>query len=342
MKEMPVNEGLEEIAAFPFDLQLFADGEESAGADAGGEATGDMDTGFEDEGADVSEDGSNQEEESAESYSGVVAQGTEDEELDGKGKQSPEANAAFAKMRKEKEEAERRALVAKEEIQKQRDQEFANRFGKSHGIFTEQQYWAAVDREQQIRQQQQQQNLEQLPKQIYQQLISEGYDPKVADGLSQVQAGKIQLAQMQQQLKDREKADQKREATARQQATQAQFVAQINADYNELTKKYGDMIPKLEEMDDATVALMKNGLPLKAAWLTAHEDEVIEFAKKGGVAKALRNVNSKSHMKSESGGAGDFGTEVALSPEQLRVWHAMGYSSKEARKREAKYAKRGK
>jgi hypothetical protein len=68
----------------------------------------------------------------------------------------------------------------------------------------------------------------------------------------------------------------------------------------------------------------------------------LAFAQRSGANKTLKNVNSKAHLQSEKSGGGSFAQLPELSPEQLRVWKMMGYNETEARKRAAKYQKRGK
>jgi len=90
---------------------------------------------------------------------------------------------------------------------------------------------------------------------------------------------------------------------------------------------------------------MKQGIPLKAAWLSAHEDEVIEYAKGNGAKKMAKNVSSKAHLQSEKSGAGSFGKEVDLSPGQISAYRNL-FGSKmtiaEMKKREVAFQKRGK
>jgi len=342
MMEMPFNEGQETVAAFQVNLQLFADdaGDAGGSVDSGG---GVADTGADDSGADegdsniiVGDAGDD------ETGSGDVDQGNDDDVPGAVKGQSAEANKAFAEMRKQKQAAEMAAQKAKDDIQKQRDAEFASRFGQSHGIFTEQQYWAAMDREQKQKQAEAFKQQAELPKQLYNDLIAKGYDPKVAESIADGLATKIELQRLKEDREVEKKANQEQQTKAKQEAQREKTAKQIMADHEALSKKYGELVPSLDAMDEATVELMKQGIPLKAAWLTAHEDEVLEFAKNNGAKKMAKNVSSKAHLQSEKSGAGSFGKEVDLSPEQLRVWRAMGYNDKEARKRAAKYAKQGK
>jgi len=333
MIETPVNEGQETVVAFQMDLQMFAD---EAVADGGGDV-GSVDTGADSLGADESDSEVTVGGDDVDS--GVVDQ-DESEDVPGAVKgQSAEANKAFAEMRKKAEAAEKAAQRAKQEVQAQRDAEYARRFGKSHGIFTEQQYWAALEREQQQKEEQAKLAAKQLPARVYQELIANGYDPKVAQGLAEVEAQKIQMKQLMQDLKVQKDQETQKEFEARKR----QIADGVVSDHGKLVKEFGEgVVPSLDMLDAATVQKMQRGYSLYDAWTTSNLDTVREHAKKAGSAKALKNVNSKNHLKSEKDGGGDFGTEVTLTADQLRVWKAMGYNEKEARKRAAKYAKRGK
>jgi hypothetical protein len=318
MSETPVNEGQEQVVAAP------SGDENNTGAEIS-----------------VDENDSNITVGDDEAGSGSVDQ--DESEVPGAVKeQSAEANKAFADMRKQKESAEKAVQKARNDVQKQRDSDYAKRFGDSHGIFSEQQYWAAMDREQTQKAEQAKQQQVELPKQLYADLIANGYDPKVAESIADGLATKLELQQLKQESAADKRKQQEQQTKQQQDVQREKFAKQIETDHEALSKKYGELVPALDAMDEATIELMKQGIPLKAAWLTAHEDDVIEFAKNNGAKKMAKNVSSKAHLQSEKSGAGSFGKEVDLSPEQLKVWRAMGYSDKEARKREAKYVKQGK
>lgn len=336
MMKMPVDDGQEQVTAvLKMDLQLFAEeagtgGGESAGS-TGDAGAGDVGSGADASGADVSGgtdfDGAGP---------GVVDQGDGDDVPGAVKSQSPEANRAFAEMRKQKEAAEK---SAREKVQRERDAYYAERFGESHGIFTEAQYMQALERERKQKAQADQERQAQLPNQIYQQAIQEGYDPKVAKLLADNAQKDLKMQAIEQQLA----ADKKARLEEKKQAHTQMLAKKIDRDHKSLLQKYGDLVPAtLEELDEDTRSLVVSGVPLKAAWLQVHEDEVLEFAKRGGANKAMKNLNSKSHLQTEQSGAGDFGTKVELTPEQLRVWKAFGYKGKEAQQRAAKYQKRGK
>jgi len=348
MDKMPVNEGLEKVAAFPFDLQLFAVNLHNEGdIDAGGGSDISVNGAGDESDADVSIDDNihvGNEKNTADAIveePDVVNQGAEEDNApEAIKKQSPEADRAFAEMRRKAEAAEKAAQQAKVDIQAQRDAEFANRFGKSHGIFTEAQYWAALDREEQAKTEQQRQQMQQKPNQIYQEAISKGYDPEVA----RLMAEKVQQDLELQDVKQRLANVDQREMERQKRAMHEMAANQIRADHTELSKKYGDLVPPIKELDEETKAMMQRGVPLKAAWLATHEDEVLEFAKKAGANKTMKNVNSKAHLQSERSGSGDFGIEVNLDPDQLKVWRQAFPNESDARlkKRASKYIKRGK
>lgn len=332
MIETPVNEGQDKVVAYQMDLQKFAD---EAVVDTGG-GVSDTDTGANTADADVGTTDVDTVD------SGVVDQNGEEDAPETVKGQSPEANKAFAEMRKRAEAAERKAEIARDEtarqIQLQKDARYAEQFGKSHGIYTEAQYWQAMEKQRKDNEEQARQQALRKPKEVYQQLIKEGYDPKVAELAAKDMEKDIEIAQLKQDRAAEKLALQQKE----QAAVKENLAKKILHEHDYLTKKYGDLVPSLDQLDAETIAMMRDGVPLKAAWLAVNEDKVIEHAKRNGTAKALKNVNSKSHLTTEKDGGGDFGTEVTLSPEQLRVWKAMGYSDKEARKRASKYVKQGK
>lgn len=254
-----------------------------------------------------------------------------------KREQSPEANAAFAELRRRAEEAERKLA----DDQKRRDQFYADKFGKSHGIFTEAQYMAAVEQDQKRQEAQRQQEIQQRPQvvyqQAYQQLIEQGYDQQVAHRMATAEANNLANVLKMQALEDRLAAREKQEQQKTEQQQKEAAINQVLADHKYLREKYADLVPDIENLDAQTVALMNQGIPLKAAWLAANEDAVIDFAKGKGAQKATREINSKAHLDSEKGGGSGIGKQVHVSAEKLQVWRALGYSDKEARQKEARY-----
>jgi len=262
-------------------------------------------------------------------------EGTPNEELPEsvKREQSPEANAAFAEMRRKAEEAER--------VLRERDAWVEQNFGQSHGLRSWEQYQAAIEqthRQQQVaRQQELQQRPQQVYQQTYQQLIEQGYDQQVAQRLASNEANNVAHALEAQAMKEKlamlERQDQER---VRQQQQEA-ITAQILADHQYLRGKYSELVPDIQDMDANTIALIKQGIPLKAAWLAANEDAIVDYARGKGAQKAVREINSKAHLDSEKGGGSGIGKQVHVSAEKLQVWRALGYSDKEARQKEARY-----
>jgi len=254
-----------------------------------------------------------------------------------KREQSPEANAAFAEMRRKAEEAERKLA----DDQKRRDQFYADKFGKSHGIFTEAQYMVAVEQDQKRQEAQRQQEMQQRPQavyqQTYQQLIEQGYDQQVAHRMATVEANNVANVLKMQALEDRLAAREKQEQQKSEQQQKEAAINQVLTDHKYLREKYADLVPDIENLDAQTVALMNQGIPLKAAWLAANEDAVIDFAKGKGAQKATREINSKAHLDSEKGGGSGIGKQIHISDEKMQVWRALGFSDKEAKQREARY-----
>ena len=262
-------------------------------------------------------------------------EGTPNEELPEsvKREQSPEANAAFAEMRRKAEEAER--------VLRERDAWVEQNFGQSHGLRNWEQYQAAIEqthRQQQVaRQQELQQRPQMVYQQSYQQLIEQGYDQQVAHRMATAEANNLANVLKMQALEERLATQERQEQQKTEQQQQEAVVNQILTDHKYLREKYADLVPDIENLDAQTVALMYQGIPLKAAWLAANEDAVIDFAKGKGAQKATREINSKAHLDSEKGGGSGIGKQVHVSAEKLQVWRALGYSDKEAKQKEARY-----
>lgn len=313
---------------------------DDAGADFG--ATGDFATSDD---ASVTDDNITVDDDTVQDNTGDVSGGTDDADagvVDQQiSKQDPKTDAAFAKMRREAEQY-KRELEA-------RDRWIAEQFGKSHGIYTWAQYQAALQHTLQQQEQVQQQQMVQYHRQKEQELRDMGLDPDQIREFFRTDPTFLQMQQENLALKNQLQQQQQL------QSSQA-MVNGIMKDYKQLKAKYGDLLPQvdesipeqavsqlLEQIDEQTYQYMKQGMTLKAAFLLANEDKILETAQTRAKQKTLRNVNSKSHLGTEkSNAAGDIGKQVELTPEQLRVWRMMGYSEKEARKRAAKYVKGGK
>jgi hypothetical protein len=260
MNKKPVNEGQEKVAAFLMDLQLFAEGdvEIDTGGDLGGGSGADVSAALNNDGntGDGLDNSGNKI--IIGDDPGVVGQGGEGTPEPVK-KQSPEADRAFAEMRRKAEAAERKA----EQERRERDNWVANNFGESHGIRTWEQYQEAITREKQQKMEQERQQQAQLPNQIYQKAISEGYDPQIAQLMADKAKQDVLITQLQQRLD----VGEQRESERQRRFTQEAVAKQIRADHEELSKKYGsDLVPALDSLDEGTLAMMRAGVPLKAAW----------------------------------------------------------------------------
>lgn len=339
---MDLREKAPEVAAleegnWKFDLQLFADEETVTIPGAAGAETEVTDDFTDDDGHEI-----NIGEKQVlfdETMQAVGAEspdeGTPNEELPEsvKREQSPEANAAFAEMRRKAEEAER--------VLRERDAWVEQNFGQSHGLKSWEQYQAAVEqthRQQQVaRQQELQQRPQMVYQQTYQQLVEQGYDQEVAHRMATVEANNLANVLKMQALEERLATQERQEQQKTEQQQKEALISRIVSDHKYLREKYADLVPDIENLDAQTIALMYQGIPLKAAWLAANEDAVIDFAKGKGAQKATREINSKAHLDSEKGGGSGIGKQVHVSAEKLQVWRALGYSDKEARQKEARY-----
>lgn len=257
-----------------------------------------------------------------------------------KKEQSPEANAAFAEMRRKAEEAER--------VLRERDAWVEQNFGQSHGLKSWEQYQAAIEhthRQQQVaRQQELQQRPQQVYQQTYQQLVEQGYDQQVADRLAsneannvahalEVQAMKDKLAMLERQEQEKSQREQEIRQQHEQEAMQQQLTQAILADHSKLREEYGDLVPAdLSKLDQPTVDRLQRGYTLYDAWFLSNRTKITEQTQKAAAQKTLNNLNSKSHLKTEGDGAGDSNASaIPLPPDTLQMYMDSGMTEKQAR-----------
>ncbi len=352
--------------AAPFDLQLFAEGDGGgvpAGGDAGSSATNSTSSiipgddyasgGPEPQEGQPAElidfenfdfDNPEAEEETLEGDT-VITEGEETpEEPDGvpepvKKEQSPEANAAFAEMRRKVEEAER-ALKA-------RDSWVEQNFGQQ-GLKTWEQYQAAVEegkRQQELaRQQELQQRPQMVYQQAYQQLVEQGYDQEVAHRMAtieannvahslEVQAMKDKLAMLERQEHEKAQREQEILQQQEQEAAKEKMTQELLSDHKKLREEYGDLVPAdLSKLDQPTIDRLQRGYTLYDAWFLSNRTKITEQTQKAAAQKTLNNLNSKSHLKTEGDGAGDSNAStMPLPAETLAMYMDSGMTEKQAR-----------
>lgn len=248
-------------------------------------------------------------------------------------KQSPETDAAFAKMRREADEAKR-------ELQR-RDAWVAQTFGNSHGITTWAQYEVAVAQSVQHEAQRKQDEVHQRAVQQFNQKVKEaeaaGWDVKPFLEMLQNDPEKIQLKQALAQLQTNIS---RQEQQRRQEQQQQAFINRINRDHAWLKSKYGDMVPeldKLQEIDPETIRLMQGnpetgepGLPLKSAWLEANVDKITDRTKRATKQQTLNNIDSKKHLKTEGDGASDNDGDINIPEETMQYYLDNNFTKKQA------------
>ncbi|OPX93990.1 MAG: hypothetical protein A4E53_00153 [Pelotomaculum sp. PtaB.Bin104] len=222
--------------------------------------------------------------------------------------QTPEQDKAFADLR-------RRAEAAERKIQ-QYNQIVQQNFGQTHGLNDMDSYFNAVNQTLQQQQVSQQQQVEKYRSEKEAQLESQGYNVREIREIFRTDPVFIRMNQENQALK-------RQLATDQQQRQQERLTQQIMADHVKLRDKYGDLVPDLQDLDDNTVALIKQGIPLRAAWLQANEDAILEHAKTTTKAKTIRDIGSKNHLDTEKGGAGEFEAQIDLSNDELRTWRGI-------------------
>lgn len=244
--------------------------------------------------------------------------------------QTPEQNKAYAELR-------RRAEAAEGKLQ-QYTQTVQQHFGQTHGLNDLDSYFSAIGQTIQQQQAQQQQQVEHYRTQREEQLAATGYNIKDIREIMRSDPAFIQMNQENQNLK--------RQAAAEQQQRQIERIGQqLMADHAKLKEKYGDMVSELKDLDEETVTLLKQGIPLRAAWLQANEDSILEHAKTTTKAKTMKDIGSKNHLDTEKGGGGEFEAQIELSAEEIKAWrgiHGKNLTVAQIKQIVSKYRKAGK
>ena len=229
-----------------------------------------------------------------------------------KQKQTQDQNRAFAQMRREAQEAKRKA----DELE-----QWKRDFEQKNNAQQQKQLQADMDAQR---------------KKLAAELEEQGFPVSQINEYLKMDPA---FQQMQSELNDNKKQlEQERYLRNRQAAEQ-----QIVKDHAYLKGKYGDIVPDLDALDQATVDMVHSGMPLKSAWLTANEDAIAEALQKKAAQKVIKQVGSKAHLGTEkSNDSTDLGTQVSLSAEQLKSWRTMFPNETEAqwKKRAAKYIKK--
>jgi hypothetical protein len=238
--------------------------------------------------------------------------------------QTPEQDKAFAELRRRTEAAERKLQQYNQTVQQH--------FGQTHGLNDLDSYFNAVGNSLQQQQQARQQQVDQYRTGREAELEKAGYDLKAIREIMRTDPAFVQMNQENQALKRQVASDQQQ----RQQAARAQG---IMSDHKKLKDRYGDLVPALDAMDEGTISLMRQGIPLRAAWLQANEDAILEHAKTTTKAKTLRDVGSKNHLDTEKGGGGEFEAQIDISDEKLKVYKSLfpGKKMADYKKMESKY-----
>jgi desulfoferrodoxin (superoxide reductase-like protein) len=224
---------------------------------------------------------------------------------DEKPKQDMETNKAFQEMRQKLEAAEK-AKTENEAKAKKADDVIAKEYGKSHGIFTVEQYEQRLQQEKEV----------------------EDNERYQAAGLRPDEVEKIREF-------DRIKAEAE---TIKQATTQQAYLTQ----WDSLYKAYPDIVETSKLFsegkdpewynDDMKAEIARGASPL-AAYRNAHFETILANVTKGtketAKQEALNQLNSKDHIKANSGTGSDV-EHVEIDPEQMRMFRALNKGKSDA------------
>lgn len=205
---------------------------------------------------------------------GTPASGTEPAT---QSKQTPEQDAAFAQMRREAEQARREAQEAKQALE-QRDKWVAEKFGKTHGIKTFDEYQAALAKEEQEAHEQA--------------MRDQGVDPQLVKQMLQSDPEYQAIKQIAQ--------------NAQQQLAQQQGRAVMESQLKELS----DLYPEIKSVDDvlklpnydAIHAKIKTGYSMLDAYESVNRKEIMSKQSEAAKQAALNNIQNKGHVRGNGQG----------------------------------------
>lgn len=271
-----------------FDLQLFAEeGVNGEVADPTADSEG-IDGGATDtEGTQDIDEGSNGE-------AGIADQPEEGEERTSR--QDPKIDAAFAKLRREKEQYERKVQELESWIQE--------KFGR-YGIKNLDDYIQAVEQELQRQ--------EQLYKQQQEQRLREmGYNP---EEIREIMKTDPEFQQMKQQNEQLQRELQQQKAQQR-----------VLQEFNELKEKYPQFVKDPKDIDEKTrERWQRGGVTLLEAFELANKDKILEAA----AQRARNQQTNRKHLKAEGDGYSE-GADINMPPETLQMYLDMGFTKKQA------------
>lgn len=280
----------------PIDLQLFAEGEADTGATVGiadqqvNEDNNDSDN-------NVAEGGNL--DAGASGNDGVVA--------DTKPKQTPEADAAFAEMRRKAEAAEKRA--AEIEAKHKKDREIASKYGKDYGVYSEEDISKVYGASHGIH------TLDDLQRAIlHQEYQEKGIDPNVIN----------QLIESHPLIQEAKKV---KENTI------------ISNQYNSLLADLeedglADLVKKPEDIPDSVYQRWdygnnKAGLSLSECFYLEQRKQIAAKKVEATKQRTLNNLAGKQHLNTQGDGAAD-ANDISVPAETLAMYMDMGMDKKQA------------
>lgn len=129
-------------------------------------------------------------------------------------------------------------------------------------------------------------------------------------------------------------AEKQQAAQAKKEAELAEFSRRIDSEIEELNRRHpecGIRGPKDIGGDSALLEEIgqRADRSLVKAWESLHYEELIEKARAAARQTAINQARGGYHVNTPSG-ANTNGADVTITPEQMEVWKAMGYSEKDA------------
>ena len=228
----------------------------------------------------------------------------------------------------------------------ERDKWVEQTFGQSHNLHDWKQYTQAVQQTNQQQTQQQSAGYDQQTGDMVQQMQAAGYDQlqiqMYVDQRGLAKQNQM-LSQELTQLKTSSKQEREQETQARNMVEGARILL---GDYEQLTKDYGDMLPKIEgntplekwdslysQLDPETQADIQRGMPFKKAFIANNHDTLLKKQQELTEQRTVANISDRAKKGADTNKTEVKTTENKMTDRQKALAKIFGVPASEVAKR---------
>lgn len=190
-------------------------------------------------------------------------------------------------------------LTETEAALRARDVEVSRRFGQQ-GIHTWDDLVKGWDNVQQVQQQQQIQAFDQQTTATIRQMQEEGYESFQIQMFADQRTLLRQNMELSQRINNFETGrEQQREQATTEQQVEA-LAKQITSDHEALKKDYGQLVPDLDKLDDATLNDVLRGMPLRKAFIANNHEAILKHQQEMAEKRTVANISDRAKRGTET------------------------------------------